>query len=339
MDHRQTKIFALFFCIASLISGCKPEENKSIPVQIASNHVNFVFIDPSGVKWFATDIGISSFDGKSWVNYSSKEGLPGKVFNAIESTSAANGFKLWFGSDSGLVKAFRVPDLISVSNVYTVKEFAAIRNDTIIALHRDNSNILWFGTKNGLGGLRDSSTWIAASTYVTRNYPVSGIASSSNGWNYFTTVGGGVARNKSTVDAVTGASTYETPWASLPSDSIYSLCIEKVTDNQWFGTRYGAAFHTGTETKKNWTVYTTADGLISNHINCITQDQDGNIWFGTDAGISKFNKTNFTNYSSTDGLADNYVNSMAADADGSIWIATNNGVSHFNGLWANYQAK
>jgi ligand-binding sensor domain-containing protein len=326
---------AIVLCLLAIsFSSCKREITE--PNQIASNMVKFVFIDPDGKKWFATDKGISSFDNNSWHNYSYKNGLPQGLINAIEASKTTTGLSLWLASNNGLANSNVQSDLISGANIYTKDDVAALPNDTIMSLHRDKFNILWIGTINGLTGLKDAVTWLPQSSYAMSNFPITSIASSGSGRNYFATLGAGIARNISTVDAVTGASTLNTDWTSLPSDSIYSVCVDTLTGNQWFGTNRGAAYHQGTLTKENWTVYTTDDGLISNQINCIIQDQQGNIWFGTNTGVSKFNNINFTNYTITDGLTDNYINSIALDTDGSIWFATANGVSHYNGIWTNY---
>jgi len=329
------------FMLILFIHSCKPESEKA--VQLASNMVKYVFVDPNGTKWFATDLGVSSFDGKTWTNYSSKDGLPKGLIHALESSTASTGFTLWLASDHGLAMANAQKDQISIGKIYAKENASAISNDSILSLHRDNFNILWIGTKSGLAGLKTSATWVPSNSYSYEmsHFPITGIASSASasGWNYFATLGGGIARNKSSVDGITGASTYETPWARLPSDSIFSVCVEASTGYQWFGTNQGIAYHQGTETKQNWTDYTTNDGLISNHVYSILQDQQGNLWFGTDAGVSKYDKTSFTNYTIKDGLADNQINSMALDSDGSIWFATANGVSHYNGTWVNYQMK
>ncbi|NJN25469.1 MAG: hypothetical protein HC819_05640 [Cyclobacteriaceae bacterium] len=46
------------------------------------------------------------------------------------------------------------------------------------------------------------------------------------------------------------------------------------------------------------------DGLVSNHVGFITEDDGGNLWFGTSGGLSKYNPANglFTNFRKEDGL-------------------------------------
>ena len=47
----------------------------------------------------------------------------------------------------------------------------------------------------------------------------------------------------------------------------------------WFGTGLsGVSCYDG----QNWKTYTAKDGLISNNIHAICQDNQGNMWFGTE---------------------------------------------------------
>lgn len=38
------------------------------------------------------------------------------------------------------------------------------------------------------------------------------------------------------------------------------------------------------------------DGLAGCRVNCITKDQQGFLWFGTDAGLSRFDGFRFQNF-------------------------------------------
>ncbi|WP_421878061.1 two-component regulator propeller domain-containing protein [Marinoscillum sp.] len=43
-------------------------------------------------------------------------------------------------------------------------------------------------------------------------------------------------------------------------------------------------------------VYTTRDGLASNTVYAVAQDNLGYIWFGTSRGLSRFDGQRFVNY-------------------------------------------
>lgn len=66
--------------------------------------------------------------------------------------------------------------------------------------------------------------------------------------------------------------------------------------------------------------YSTKDGLISNVVYDIEQDNDGYMWMATEGGLNKFNGSSFTNSASAEGLAHNEIVSFNKDCDGRIWL-------------------
>lgn len=303
---------------------------------IAGTIVKSIYIEPNGTKWFATDTGITSFDGTTWANFGKNDGLPVAGYNDMSNVASSNGTNLWLASTKGAFSTHYETKIMSVENSYTT-ENSDLLSDTVLAIALDKAGYLWMGTYRGLNGLKNNTEWILSTKQIFSR-PISQIAFSEDGWNYFATLGGGVGRNKTSVDGITAASTYEMPWAGLPSDIVNTIYVDPGTGNQWFGTPAGAAYHVGTETKKNWTVYTRADGLVNDVILCIAGDADGNIWFGTKGGVSKFSNSVWTSYTTTDGLAGNTVYAITFDLDGSVWFGTDKGVSHYSSeQWINYR--
>jgi len=70
-----------------------------------------------------------------------------------------------------------------------------------------------------------------------------------------------------------------------------------------------------------YTRYDSKDGLAGSTVYCMTQDKDGFLWFGTDAGLSRFDGTHFKNFTQEDGLPDNEIIQLFADSKGRIWIS------------------
>ncbi|MBE0424187.1 MAG: histidine kinase [Lutibacter sp.] len=73
------------------------------------------------------------------------------------------------------------------------------------------------------------------------------------------------------------------------------------------------------------TQFTTNNGLPSNTIYDIEQDENGFIWFATDYGISKFDGLTFKNFTVTDGLPDNEILALYKDSKNRIWMTAFNG--------------
>jgi len=86
---------------------------------------------------------------------------------------------------------------------------------------------------------------------------------------------------------------------------------------------------------------TVNDGLSSNTVNCIYQDSQGFMWFGTAGGLSKYDGYNILIFShdpkDSSSLSDNYVKAIQEDKHGNIWIGTSNGLNKLNPTTGNIE--
>lgn len=75
--------------------------------------------------------------------------------------------------------------------------------------------------------------------------------------------------------------------------------------------------------------YTVEDGLSHSTINCILQDQQGFMWFGTDDGLNRFDGYEFKVYRNDpddpDSLSHNMIMGLVEDSQGNLWIGTYGG--------------
>lgn len=77
--------------------------------------------------------------------------------------------------------------------------------------------------------------------------------------------------------------------------------------------------------------YGTEQGLVQSQVQTLVQDNDGNLWIGTLAGLSCYNGYSFKNYSKQDGLAEDWVTVSYKDSKGDIWFGHwAGGVSRYN---------
>src|SRR5262249_51504278 len=76
-------------------------------------------------------------------------------------------------------------------------------------------------------------------------------------------------------------------------------------------------------------LFTVADGLPQNEINCVFEDSRGFLWVGTTDGLARFDGRDFTTYGVADGLPHPGVNDILDAPDGSLWLATGAGVARF----------
>lgn len=77
---------------------------------------------------------------------------------------------------------------------------------------------------------------------------------------------------------------------------------------------------------KQWN---TANGLSSNSIRSITQDQQGYIWLGTLYGLNRFDGQKFTTFGAfnTRQIPSNAINKLLMAQSGYLWIGTNSGLA------------
>ncbi|MCB0638724.1 MAG: hypothetical protein KDC54_18970, partial [Lewinella sp.] len=68
--------------------------------------------------------------------------------------------------------------------------------------------------------------------------------------------------------------------------------------------------------------YTTADGLPTNYVYGVVEDEEGYIWAYTENGLAKFDGYEFTTLSVSDGLPGPDVTYAERGPDGKIWLQT-----------------
>jgi ligand-binding sensor domain-containing protein len=102
----------------------------------------------------------------------------------------------------------------------------------------------------------------------------------------------------------------------------------------WIGTRKGLSEFDG----KSWSNYTQENGLADNVVNTIHEDQNGNIWVGTEdllvarrgGGVSMFDGKNWTIYTKNDKLIGKTIYRIEEDSQGNLWFITSSrGISKY----------
>ncbi|MBC8082585.1 MAG: hypothetical protein H7Z21_05180 [Hymenobacter sp.] len=119
--------------------------------------------------------------------------------------------------------------------------------------------------------------------------------------------------------------------SSLSSNRIQAL-FKDHQNRMWVGTADGGLNLMAAD-KKTFHRFTTKDGLPSNVINSIVEDEDGYLWVSTSKGLSRFDTRSgtFRNFDREDGLQSNEfnINSAMRASSGELYFG---GINGFNGF-------
>lgn len=81
-------------------------------------------------------------------------------------------------------------------------------------------------------------------------------------------------------------------------------------------------------------LFTTEHGLSSTKVSCITQDDKGFIWIGTEDGLNKFDGYNFTVYKKQNNdslsLISDHITALYTDSRHRLWVATIEGLQYYD---------
>ena len=82
--------------------------------------------------------------------------------------------------------------------------------------------------------------------------------------------------------------------------------------------------------------YQVSNGLSNNTINCILQDKQGFLWFGSRNGLNRFDGKNFKVFryrkSDAGSIGSSSVHSLCEDSKGNLWAGTAKGAYIYNSM-------
>lgn len=188
-------------------------------------------------------------------------------------------------------------------------------------IFQDKTGNLWFGS-NSYGVSRydgDSLTYFSVKEGLA-GAQVTGIIEDKQCNLWFAT-NGGVSRYDG--KEFTNFTTQE----GLSNNRVWSI-FQDSKGIIWAGTTKGLCRYDGKKFKPF-----PIPNFPTNVVRCITEDKQGNLWFGMDRnGVSKYNGISFTYISKKDGLGDNHVVCILEDANDNIWFGTmSGGISRYDG--------
>ena len=317
------KLLLAFCVLLSLLGNAQTWTNyntANTSSQLPNGRVYKIMQDIDGSMWFATNQGVSHFDGIIWKNYFQIDGL---VANEVfDMTIDLNGNKWFFKTSLGVTKFDG-----QTWKTYNTKN--ELPENTVRCISIEPNGVIWFGTGGGVSRF-DGKEWTIydMNNGLVGNY-INSITFDSKGNKWFATNEGVSKFNDTTWTSYTTEDGLVDNWVSQ---------IMNLNGAIWVGTGTGVSKFDG----QRWKSFNSNNGLVGDYVTNLAVDLKGNIWVSTDKGVSKYNDTIWTSYTSAKGLVYNSVGSIAIDSKGNKWfgaggINNTGGVSKYNDTtWTNF---
>jgi len=257
----QTKDGALWFATNGGVSRFDGKGWRTYTVSDGlGNSVWDIAQDGRGVLWFGGNGGVSRFDGERWMTYTSADGLAGDYVGAVLVDHEG---EVWCRTDRGISRF----DGIRWQTVSDQQQLTPNKSSSPGAIFQDGRGILWFGGTEGLTRFdRKTNIW---QTYTRADglpdNEITAIAEDGDRTLWIATGRGGVAR----FDGECFQSLNSRD--GLPHDTVLSLCITRA-GQIWLGTEDELAQYTPgksppsistTEIAANGERYPNPQGVVS----------------------------------------------------------------------------
>lgn len=269
---------------------------------LSNNSVFSLLQDHKGYIWFATNNGVSRYDGQNYQVFTTEQGLPD---NPVRGIVEDQQHQIWVLTRGGISRY----DGATFTN-YTVAN--GLADNEVRSGYCAHDGTLWFGTLKGLSRFDGKTFTNYTSAQGLPAGPVWAITEDKQGNLWIAIRGGGLAK------LVNGQITTYGAKEGLSNSNIFDLAFDQ-NGSLWLAADGGVyAF-----TNNIFRHYTTADGLGNERISTILVDRYNRVWCGTyGGGISRLEGNRFITINRSNGLPDNYVISHLQDYEGNIWWGT-----------------
>ncbi len=319
-----------------------PNNPNSLPHEI----VWAIYEDENGVLWIGTHGGgLTRYDRKKnqYTHYqhdpANRHSLSHNIVRLIHPARGDSNV-LWIGTHGGGLNRFDIRTKKSIRYLHDPDDPRSLSHNELRAIYQDRGGTLWIGTNGGgLNKLLPNDNASARPVFKHYQHDANVPTSISNDFVrtiyedpdeagdvlWIGTQGGGLNRFDRRTETFTHYRAAPGQRNSLNND--YVFCIhEDKAGMFWLGT-WGGGLLKFDRALGAVGYYTTRQGLPSNEIYGILEDEEGNFWISSNKGLSRFNPTTetFKNYSVEDGLQSNEFN-------GGAFFKSKSGEMFFGGI-------
>ena len=312
------------------------------PNSLSHNIVWSFFEDEDGILWIGTDSGgLNRFDRKTgqWRHYLHRPDDPSSLsHNTVRAVVGDRDGRLWIGTNGGGVNRFDKETGRMTHYRHDPDNPNSLSHDELRSIYQDRSGALWFGTFGAGLDRFDPSTGAFTNyrhdpedpTSISHNF-IRFTFEDSKGAFWVGTQGGGLNR----FDRETGAFTHyrhdpKNP-SSISTDHVFAA-LEGWDDTLWFGT-FGGGINQFDRQTGSFRRYRVMDGLATDSVYAMLEDENGMLWISTTMGLSRFDPLTeiSRNYDVRDGLQSNEFNGGSAylSPRGEMFFGGINGFNSF----------
>lgn len=306
------------------------------PNSISHAIVWTIYEDADGTLWIGTHGGgLDRLDRKSGrlKHYRFDPNKPdGLSSNIVRIVRNAGDGTLWIGTHGGGICRFdpRTEKFKVFRN--DPHDPSSLGHDEVRDIYRDRSGTVWIGTYgHGLDKLDERT---GTFTHF-RNVPADPRSLSNNfvrviredkaGNLWIGTEGGGLNKFDRSSGTFRAFRADNRAAASISNDYIFAIHEDR-NGILWLGT-WGGGLNKFDPRQETFKDYTTRNGLPSDAIYGILEDEEGNLWVSTNNGLAKFNpvKETFKNFDIADGL-------QGREFNGGSYFQSGSGEMFFGGI-------
>ena len=265
------------------------------------------------------DTGCRANDGKIWMAGGDLlTTWDGSQFSKIELKSPGNremrallctADDVWIGTGKGLVRY-----TAGVEKFYASKD--GLADDPILSLAPGREDTVWVGTRNGFSRVRKGSI----ETYNYRD----GLSQNTVYWIFEDREGSlWVATKNGLNQFLEGAATRYSSAEGLPSNNPGPV-FQDHKGTLWAGSLDGGL------SRFSGNAFTPLKAFARQPVSVLTEDGDGNLWAGTNAGAFRLQDGKVQNvYTTAQGLPADRIRCMFRDRSGRLWVGTEKGPAVF----------
>lgn len=310
--------------------------NPTNPKSLSSNYIFSFLEDSEGTIWVGTDGGglnIFHPDTREFEHYkhdpSDKHSLQSNIIKCIAEDKNGN---LLLGTWNAGIMVFNKKTGKSIQYRHDPDNPETICDDDVWDIEVDNLGRVWLGTLGGgvdcfypKEGRFEHFGPLADRPNKVNNDDIRVIYKDPDGIIWFGTLLGGVDRLNPSTEQFTYITNNPADTNSLAKNDVRAIFRDR-EGYMWFGTE-GNGLDRYDEKTKSFIQYTTKDGLPSDNIHGIQQDDNGVLWISTGKGLATLNPETkeIKVYNKFDGLQGN---DFQYGAD----MKTKDGTMYFGGL-------